>query len=72
MIFAIYQSTAKQVDRILLSESFGFTIEQLIEIAGISAAKAIFDIYKGFSHFIVFCGIHYFLKDRETTERMAW
>lgn len=39
----ITQSASKIIDQRLMSQEFGFRLEQLMELAGLSCAQAIFD-----------------------------
>eukprot|EP00850_Spirogloea_muscicola_P010451 SM000061S19278 [mRNA] locus=s61:502661:506248:+ [translate_table: standard] len=52
------QAQAAAVDEELMGDDFGFTLEQLMELAGLSVACAIFEVYKpaSSSRVLVLCG----------------
>lgn len=48
---------AKQMDERLMSEEFGYTLEQLMELAGLAVAMAVHDHWHGTSQRVfIICG----------------
>lgn len=49
---------AKRIDERLMSEEFGYTLEQLMELAGLAVAMAVHDHWHGISQrILIICGI---------------
>lgn len=56
MVKLLDQETAKAIDAELMGESGGFSIDQLMELAGLAVAQAIHKVYEASSRILVIAG----------------